>query len=58
MGLLCVFFITACESLLLSKQKSLIKKKKQGRWLVQSEEHVALDLRVMSLSPTWGTEIT
>ena len=27
-------------------------------WLAQSEEHVTLDLRLMSLSPTLGVEIT
>jgi len=30
----------------------------RGAWLAQSEEHAILDLRVMSLSPTLGVEIT
>lgn len=29
-----------------------------GAWLVQLTVHVTLDLRVMSLSPTLGIEIT
>ena len=29
-----------------------------GAWLAQSEEHTTLDLRVVSLSPTLGIEIT
>ena len=41
---------------------SIKKKKKKiyswGTWLAQSEEHVALDLRVMSSCPTVGVEIT
>ena len=30
----------------------------QDAWLAQSEEHVTLDLGVMSLSPTLGIELT
>ena len=30
----------------------------RGAWLAQSEEHVTLDLGVISSSPTWGVEIT
>ena len=30
----------------------------RGTWLAQLEECVALDLRVVSLSPTLGVEIT
>ena len=30
----------------------------RGAWLTQSVEHVTLDLRVMSLSPSLGEEIT
>ena len=30
----------------------------RGAWLAQSEEHVTLDLRVVSSSPTLGVEIT
>lgn len=29
-----------------------------GAWLAQSEEHAALDLRVVRSSPTWGVQIT
>ena len=30
----------------------------QGAWLAQSEEHVTLDLMIVSLSPTLVVEIT
>ena len=30
----------------------------QGAWLAQSEDHMAFDLSVMSLSPMLGVEIT
>ena len=38
-----------------SKEK---KKKPKGLWLAQSVEHVTFDLKVVSLSPTLGVEIT
>ena len=36
----------------------LLLGRRQGAWLVQTEECVTLDLWVMSLSPTLGVEIT
>ena len=38
--------------------KSFKKNHTGGGWLAPSEEHGTLDLRVMSLSPTLGIEIT
>ena len=34
------------------------KRELEGAWLAQSEEHVIVDLRVMSSSSTLGVEIT
>ena len=41
--------------------KAVIKKKiknPRGTWLAQSVQHLALKLRLVSSSPTLGTEIT
>ena len=35
-----------------------LKSTKEGIWLAQSEEHVTLDLKVVSSRPTLGVEIT
>ena len=37
---------------------AIIKNASTGAWLVQLVEHTTRDLRVVSLSPTLGTEIT
>ena len=37
---------------------SVVLKYFRGAWLGQSVEHVTLDLGVVSLSPTFGVEIT
>lgn len=39
-------------------RKHTFKTEGRGAWLVPSEEHVTLDSRVMSSSPTLGTETT
>ena len=45
------------EMLTHNKMKHLTPKKR-GAWLAHLEKHVTLDLRVVSLSPTLGIEIT
>ena len=45
----------------MKSRKILFKKKKiekRGAWLAQSTEHMTLNLRVMSSSPTLGVEPT
>lgn len=40
------------------EKKDIKMHRKRDAWLAWSEEHVTLDLRVVSSSPTMGAEIT
>lgn len=37
---------------------NLLKALSQGTWMAQWKEHATLNFRVVSLSPSWGLEIT
>ena len=49
---------THTEKTHLRGNKEVLKKKRRRRGVTQSEEHVTLDLRVVSLSPMLGVEVT
>ena len=59
MGLMWVGIdVHLCGSHLQAKGTHITKLRHEGTWLAQLEELATLDLRVMSLSPMLGLEIT